>query len=185
MGNTDPIFGDLTFWFQGETKDHETEEDKSTKGMGCHKRQSNFAFFFFKGVRKILPSQWALWGQWSSTGSGVGFTPPYILVGGPQALILATQDPSFHFPELSPIGPVASMIYGGQYTREGPGQSRKKTVLRKPHPPPHLLQREMKGRENGRRAAGREKSVPRAEDGRGRPRRVAWLQSPPRSRQPA
>lgn len=131
-------------------------------------------FFFLKvsgrffQVNGHFGSQWKLHWLWGPA------SPPYILVRGSLRPLICDTGSQFPLPRAEPIGPV-SMIYGGQYTRQGPGQSRKKrTVLGSPHPLPHLLQQEMKGRENGRRAAGRERA-----EGRGRPRRVAWLQSPP------
>ena len=124
----------------------EQERKKAQKAWGATKRQSNFAFFFFKGCQRFLQvnghfgSQWRLHWLWGPA------SPRYILVWGSLRPLICDTGSQFPLPRAEPFSPV-SMIYGMQYTREGLRQSRKKrTLLRSPHPPPHLLQREMKGR---------------------------------------
>lgn len=64
----------------------EQERKKAQKAWGATKIQSNFAFFFLKGVRKILASQRALWESTETPlAVGSGFTPLYIGLGEPQA----------------------------------------------------------------------------------------------------
>lgn len=159
MGNTDPTLGDLTFWFQRQDKEPRNRRGKKHKKHGVPQKDRVTLLFFFKRVSgRFLQvnghfgSQRRLHRLWGSA------SPRYILVWWSLRPLICDTGSQFPLPRAEPIGPM-SMIYGMQYTREGLGQSRKKrTLLRSPHPPPHLLQREMKGRENGRRAAGRERA---------------------------